>query len=145
MSPSKWSRRAVLAGVLGGAGTLAQQIQRAHSEAILEADVDVVEWRMNEHGVSDLWFRLSSRATEPIEPAVICWGEERQAQQPWEIESGPVPLQPGEQAEYHISVPISSPDVHLLPGRKAILFVYDNGRDARATTTFVPTEVSKDE
>jgi len=142
----QWSRRAVLASAIGGAGLLSGLARQGHDDARLEADVNVTDWRFNEHGVRDIWFEMQSQENRSIEPACICWGEKRQAQQPWEIVSGPMPLEPGGQAEYHLTAPIESPDVHLSGGRKSILFVYDSGRDVRANDVFVPTksEVSSD-
>jgi len=137
---NSWSRRAVLASVAGGAGLLAGLAPRAHADATLPADVTVTDWMTNDYGVSELWFELTSRTGRPIEPAPICWGAEREAQQPWTIVDGPETVDPSETATYHITVPVDSPDVHLLPGERAILFVYDRGRDVRTQTTFTPTE-----
>jgi len=137
---NSWSRRALLASVAGGAGLLVGLAPRAHADATLPADVRVTDWATNEHGVSDLWFELTSSADRPIDPAPICWGAEREAQQPWTIVNGPGTVAPGATATYHITVPVDSPDVHLLPGERAILFVYDRGRDVRTQTTFTPME-----
>lgn len=132
------SRRAILVSAAAGIAGLVGLAPRAHAEATLDADVTVTDWRATDDGVGDLWLELDSRATEPIDPACICWGAKRQAQQPWKVVDGPRPLAPGASATYHITTPIPSPDVHLVPGKRAILFVYDSGRDARASDVFVP-------